>query len=352
MRCIAGNHRLGFREVQRNFLGLAQHERKRTSNIVLHAFCRRPLSSSSLSFFSGYQVHCDGSMKSHFHFDHKLWWKENGDIVRHLLEGDNGSVDCRLFDDVNPSSSPILLKNRFEVYASDAIYQDLFIDTPPCRDTLKFSFELINRYWEIKVTEWGPPILMTTIPNHNKKNDGKNNETIAEDYHMSNDYANNMDTEAIPGTTTIGDALFLRVPYAVAQQPRFFFLSSTLFKKIPLLSVLRQKVFEYKYEGWIDLYLRPSLCPVPANSNINDRDYKDSDDYKNNSNWEVYRHDDRIRVFPPKILRRYIRGIDENGGDIIDMLSIIERVPLISNVFQWFRRGHGMLVQTFAKREK
>jgi hypothetical protein len=213
--------------------------------------------------------------------------------------------------------------------------------------------------------------MTTTIPNHNKKDDGKHNETIAEDYHISNDFSNNMDTEAIPGTTTIGDALFLRVPYAVAQQPRFFFLSSTLFQKIPLLSVLRRKVFEYKYKGWIDLYLRPSLCPVPANKNscdssspaagiisnidnsiINDRDDNDSDDYKKNINWEVYRHEDRIRVVPPKIIRRYIGGIDENGGDIRDMLSIIEGIPLISSIFQRFRRGHGMVVQNFAKREK
>ena len=328
---------------------------------------RKPLSSSSSVCYDECQVRSDCRIKSPLPLDHKLWWKENEDIVRHLLEGGNGSGDCEVFDDANnSSSSSIFFENCFErAYASDAIYQDLFIDTPPCRDTVKLSFELINRYWEIEVTEWGPPTLMTTISNHTKKDDDKYNDNTSEDHQTSNHFANNLNIEAVTVKTLTGGPIFLRVPYAVAQRPRFFFLSSTLFKKSLLLPVPLRNFFDYKYEGWIDLYLRPASDPSVAsnssygsdsetvdiinninNSSIKYKDDNDSEDCKN-SNWEVYRHDDRIRAFPPKLIR-YYTGIDERGCDFIDTLSIIGRLPLISNIFQRFRRGHGKVVQYVA----
>lgn len=285
-----------------------------------------------------------------FCFDYKMWWEENGDIVRQLLDSCN---NCELSDDVaNTSSSSILFKRRFEqVYSSDAIYQDLFIDTPPSRDVLKYSFELINRYWEIEVTELGPVLLMVA---QNNKVDCKTS------------YA-------------ISDELFIRVPYSVTQRPRFFAsYFAILPEKFPLSSMLRRLFLEYEYEGWIDLYLRPkkrlhfdltnesttalSSGSSSINNNTNNDDNKisssikdDKGDVHNNNHLEVYRHDDRIRVFPPHFVCRYFmvnNNNNENGDNFIDMLTIISKIPLVSTIFKWLRQVHGKIVEFFSTHHK
>jgi hypothetical protein len=282
-------------------------------------------------------------------FDYKLWWKQNGDIIRQLLEGsNNNNSSCEkffvdydaVFNNNSSSSASILPKKQrrpFEqVYSSDAIYQDLFIDTPPSRDTLKYSFELISRYWEIEVTKWGSPVLMMTNPN---------NKNVIVD-----DFTGEATTKKTEETVSDDEIIFIRVPYSVTQRPRFFVSYFVLFEKFRSSSdVLRcwfEFAFEYKYEGWVDLYLRPKTKLLPPSTN--------STSTTTNNNWEVYRHDDRIRVFPPQAICHYLNKInndDENGDDgSMDMLTIVETIPFFYTIFQWFRRVHGRIV--FSKSKK
>jgi len=322
---------------------------------TLRGFPAKSLGSSSPSFLDRSKAYFGSSTKSNVYFDHELWWAENGYIVRHLLEGRDSGDECANFSDGGNDSSlsTIRLRNCFEqVYASDATYQDLFIDTPPCRDTLKLSFHLINRYWEIQVTKLDPPILMKSFPCYHIEKKDKNENR-------------NKGVEAVVTTEPIGDNIFLRVPYTVTQRPRFFSLSSTMLKRFPLLPMLQWKILEYEYEGWIDLYLRPTGSPEPqienfdgssiGSTNMGNRHIitiSDNDcNVGKNGDWEVYRHDDRFRVFPPRFLHRYIGGVDETGGDIIDALSIIERIPLVCTIFQRFRWVHGRLLHYFSKIE-
>jgi hypothetical protein len=283
------------------------------------------------------------------YFDYNLWWKQNGDIVRQLLEGSNkNNGDCEeFFDDdvvVNSSSlsssSSILLKKRGQqrpieqVYSSDAIYQDLFIDTPPSRDTLKYSFELISRYWEIEVTKWGSPVLSMTNPN-----------TVCKKNVIVDDFTGEAMTKKTEKTISDDKIVFIRVPYYVTQRPRF------LISYFVSFDVLRRWfALEYKYEGWIDLYLRPrtKLHPPSTKISSSNKDYNGNVHDNNNNNWEVYRHDDRIRVFPPKAICHYVNKInndDETGDEgSMDMLTIVETIPFFSTIFQWFRRLHGRII--------
>jgi hypothetical protein len=254
-------------------------------------------------------------------FDHKPWWEENGFVVRHLLEGsdrNDKADDSICFVDKNNASSPNNIRNNFErVYSSDAVYQDLFIDTPPCRDAVKFSFELIARYWEIKVIEWGPP----TVPLYN----------------------NNRNVEKIKrseqGSRTEDCDVCLRVPYTVAQMPRLF--SS---KK----SLIWGKILGFKYEGWIDLYLRREHPILKRNADTTITKNRCVDgDASINDTWEVYRHDDRVRIILPKSLQFDNKTIGKDGDSDKDVLSIVETIPLISIIFQRFRSAHGKLVHHF-----
>lgn len=243
------------------------------------------------------QDNLENITKSHLRFDHKRWWKTHGDVVRNLLEG--GNNDKVSGNSADHSRKMPLSDGSFEhTYATDAIYQDLFIDCPPCRDTLELSFHLINKYWEIKVIEWNQGTAM----------------------------------EEKGTTSSSNNAVFLRVPYTVKQQPRLSFLPSILRKKLTLL--------EFEYEGWVDLYLRPTSSSKTISSD-------------ELIIWKVYRHDDRLRVDPPSLLIRYNNGIKRlmKAGNAIDALTIIEQTTFISAVFQWFRWVHGVTVHHFAKKK-
>lgn len=345
MRRIAGKIYSTSPEKRMVYRVVVQHEKARISNQVPSAF---PVSTRKLSHCSKTQVSVttqdspESHIKLHSNFDHKLWWKAHGDIVRYLLNDGNEGSDFELVGDISKSSSQVTsLRNYEQTYATDAVYQDIFIDSPPCRDTLKLSFELINRYWQIKIIEWNPPILMTA--------DMKNNETSINNQ-KSDHFDRNVDVEAMVGKRArVSDSLFLRVPYTAKQRPRFSFLPSTFHNKFPSLSVLMRKFFEFEYEGWIDLYVRPASSRTTVSSDGSYGDNNACDDYESNK-WKVYRHDDRLRVYPPKFLARYIQGMNEhmNGGDAIDALTIIEKTAFISTIFQWFRLAHGMAVHHFA----
>jgi len=287
--------------------------------------------------------------KGVFRFNYKIWWEENGDIVRQLLDS---SINCELFNDVaNTSSSSILLKRRFEqVYSSDAIYQDLFIDTPPSRDVLKYSFELISRYWEIEVTELGPPVLMIVA---------ENNKVGFQTSYGDFPYGSRCTEAPTKKTSSISDEIFIRVPYSVTQRPRLFVsYFAILSEKFPPSSVLRRLFFEYEYEGWIDLYLRPKKrlhSDLTNESTATHSSGSSSINNNKNNHLEVYRHDDRIRVFPPHFVCRYIKvnnnnNNNEKGDNFIDMLTIISKIPLVSTIFKWFRRVHGRIVEYFSNR--
>ncbi|OEU13788.1 hypothetical protein FRACYDRAFT_242140 [Fragilariopsis cylindrus CCMP1102] len=297
-------------------------------------------------------------------FDYKQWWKQNGDIIQQLLEGssnnnsnnnnNNNNGDCEdFFDDdvaVNSSSlsssSSILLKKRRrrrlieQVYSSDAIYQDLFIDTPPSRDTLKYSFELIRRYWKIEVTKWGSPVLSMTNPN-----------TVCKEIAIVDDSTGEATRKKSEKIVPDDKVVFIRVPYSVTQRPR---ISASYFVSFDVLR--RWFAFEYKYEGWIDLYLRPKTKLHPPSTKINCSNKDDNGNVHdgNNNSWEVYRHDDRIRVFPPKAICHYVNKINNDGergdDDSMDMLTIVETIPFFSTILQWFRRVHGRIV--FSKCKK
>ena len=281
-------------------------------------------------------------VKPHLNFDHRLFWKAHGDIVRHLLECGTKYSDVEAIGKHTDSSSLTTFpKLHFEqAYAADAIYQDLFIDSPPCRDTLKFSFELINRFWEIKIIEWNAPSLMTTI-RKSKMNigDGNCNEwsiNYQKFYHSTEDIT----TEAIGTRPSLSSAIFLRVPYTAKQRPRLSFLPSTLCNMFPRFSANTEKFFEFYYEGWIELYIRPkssSTARSSAGSNC----------------WEIYRHDDRLRVDPSSLFIRYLQGTNKHmkGSNSIDALAVVEQLTLISIVFQWFRWAHGMTVWYVARKK-
>ena len=333
-------------EIQMVYRVIVQHEKASISNQVASAFpvsTRKSSQCSKLEFSVARQDNLESFMKLHSNFDHKLWWTAHGDIVRYLLNAGNECGDFEVVGDVTKSSSQVTsLRNRYEeTYAIDAVYQDLFIDSPPCRDTLEFSFELINRYWEIKIIEWNPPILMTA--------DMKNNERSI-NRQKSNHFDRNVDVEAMVGERArVSDSLFLRVPYTAKQRPRLSFLPSTFQDKFPSLSFLLGNFFEFEYEGWIDLYVRPASSPTTKNSDASNGDNNACNDYQSNK-WKVYRHDDRLRVYPPRSLARYIHGMNEHmdGGDAIDALTIIEKSAFISTIFQWFRLAHGKTVHHFA----
>jgi hypothetical protein len=357
MRCIAGGIYSTSPEIQMVYRVVVQHEKARISNKVARAFpvSTRKLSQCSKPQFSvASQDNIESHMKLHSNFDHKLWWKAHGDIVRYLLNDGNEGSDVELVGDLSKSSSRVTFpRNRYdETYATDAVYQDLFIDSPPCRDTLKLSFELINRYWEIKIIEWNPPILMTANSNCKMEYDDINNNERSINHQKSDYFDKNIDVEAMVGERPrISHALFLRVPYTAKQRPRFSFLPSTFHVKFPSFSVLMGKFFEFEYEGWIDLYVRPVSSPTTISADVSCGDDNACNDY-GSSNWKVYRHDDRLRVYPPIFFAQYIQGINEhmNGGNAIDALTLIEKTAFISTIFQWFRLAHGMAVQHFAKK--
>ncbi|VEU40687.1 unnamed protein product [Pseudo-nitzschia multistriata] len=283
-------------------------------------------------------------------FDHDQWWAENEYIVKYLLEGSDSGDNTILFsDDGGSFSSSRLLGDHFErAYASDAIYQDLFVDTPPCRETLKFSFQLIHWYWDIKVTSFDPPTLLRSFPYYDINSEGA---------YTKNESAG----ENMLGGTKRDDVIHVvRVPYNFIQQPRLPFLSSHMFERFPLLPALKQKIIEHKYEGWIDFYLRRTA------SSRRDRGSSETGKYKNccntnrgdrncandkNGEWEVFRHDDRLRIFLPNFLRPYISFTSEKVGDRIDALSIIERIHLFSIFFQQFRLLHGKLLHFYLKKK-
>lgn len=267
-------------------------------------------------------------MKLHLCFDRDRWWKIHGNVVRDLLEsrsnfeiiGNPASPSCQM-----PTS-----KDLFELtYAIDAIYQDLYIDCPPCRDTLKLSFQLINQYWDIEIIRWDSPFLMTTSPmNHSEKNSRE-----ASFNHEGSDYSNEDIAMELKGSmSSSNNTIVLRVPYAAKQRPCLSFLPS-IFRKM-------LKFLELEYDGWIDLYLRPISLSKATSSDIR-------------NNWKIFRHDDRIRVDPPSLFLRYYPGIKKQvkGEDVIDALTLIEQTTFISTLFQGFRRAHGIAVQYFAKRK-
>lgn len=76
--------------------------------------------------------------------------------------------------------------------------------TPPLPYAVKFSFEFIALYWEIKVTEWGPPTLMSSAP-----------------LYISIRNVEEMN-QSEQGTRTEDCDVCLRVPYTAAQMPRLF----------------------------------------------------------------------------------------------------------------------------------
>ncbi len=269
--------------------------------------------------------------KLHLRFDHKRWWQTHGDVVRNLLEGGNNYKVSG--NSADHSWKVPLSKDCFEqTYATDAIYQDLFIDCPPCRDTLKLSFHLINKYWEIKVIEWNPPSLMTTSSSCKKGHDDKKSSEGSLNHHQLHHCGEGKAVEAKGTTSSSNNALCLQVPYTAKQQPRLSFLPSILRKKLMFL--------EFEYEGWVDLYLRPisSSKTISSDERII---------------WKVYRHDDRFRVDPLSLFIRYNHGIKKlmKVGNAIDALTIIEQTTFISNIFQWFRWAHGVTVHHFAKKE-
>lgn len=245
-----------------------------------------------------------------FGFDSKLWWRENGDIIRQSLEG--GGASFKLFDgddqeedDIvrngTSSCSSNLLRRRFEeTYSSDVMYQDLFIETPPSRDVLKHSLNIIHQYWEIELNELRLPVVRTM-------------------------------------QSSLSGHVVVRVRYSITQRPRFL---KNMSSKLSLFSsVHRASLFDYKYEGWVDLYLRPT---------------GDDDGIFHFNDWEVYRHDDRFLVYLPPFIYRYINDNSDEKGmkKCTDMLTIIEKIPLISTIFRWFRILHGRMVELSSDRKK
>ena len=252
--------------------------------------------------------------KSHFNFDHKLWWKSHGDVVRNLLESDRKSSNVGIIDD---HAGMAISKAHFEeTYTSDAVYQDLFIDSPPCRKTLKLSFALINRFWDIKITKWNPPILMSTLEDDQITLESESSDSMGKVASLSN-------------------SLFLRVPYAANQRPRLSFLPMTFWNKVPKM----KEIISFQYEGWIDLYVRPTAVSSDASPD-------------ESSSWKIYRHDDRVRLDLPNFVVPLFQRINNKtrAGDSIDALSVIENINLVSTIFQWFRRAHGEVVCYFAKK--
>ena len=206
------------------------------------------------------------------------------------------------------------------------IYQDLFIDCPPCRDTLKLSFELIHRFWEVKITEWNPPSLVATTSSCKMECDNNGNKNTVTPHQESNYFQKKNER-------------ILRISYTATQRPRLFLAPSAFYERMVNL-------LEFQYEGWIDLYVRPELTPGCDNDN---EDY----DYCDSSNWKVYRHDDRLRVYPPKLIWYYNKDIYEhlNGENAIDILTVIERIAFVSTIFQGFRSLHGKIVHHFARKK-
>eukprot|EP00536_Pseudo-nitzschia_multiseries_P005206 jgi/Psemu1/189981/e_gw1.95.15.1 len=350
MRCSVWNNRLKLQFTKvRLLLGKDVATRKIVRSVLRPLLTlHKSLGYSSSSISDGCRADVGGSIHSKFDFDHEHWWTENGHIIRQLLDGKYSRSRKVLFNDErNCFSSNNLLGDRFEqVYASDAIYQDLFIDTPPCRDTMKLSFHLIHRFWDVNVTKLDPPILMRSIEcDHNKeaKRNGSTGIKVT------------TTTTAAAATEPIGNSRCLRVSYTVTQRPRISFLSSNIDKSFKLIQRLQR--IEYNYEGWIDLYLRPkssqsqtSDTNTGMNNNLRTTGFEDNDpDWVKRNDWEVYRHDDRLRVFPPKVLHRYIANIDQNRENVIDALTIVERTPLISKIFQQLRLVHGKAVHYFTK---
>ena len=260
--------------------------------------------------------------KLYLRFDHERWWKTHGDVVRNLLEGGNNNKVSG--NSADHSWKMALSKDHFEqTYATDVIYQDLFIDCPPCRDTLKLSFHLINKYWEIKIIEWNPPSLMTTSSSCKKGHDDKKSSERSLNHRQLHHSEEGKAVEAKGTTSSSKNALCLQVPYTAKQQPRLSFLPSILRKKLMFL--------EFEYEGWIDLYLRPTSLSRTISSD-------------ERIIWKVYRHDDRFRVDNHGIKKLM------KVGNAIDALTIIEQTTFISTIFQWFRWAHGVTVHHFAKK--
>ena len=246
--------------------------------------------------------------KSQFNFDHKLWWESHGNGVRNLLESGTNRSDVGIIND-----HAKLSKAQFErTYASDAIYQDLFIDSPPCRKTLELSFALINRFWSIQIIKWNPPILMSTL----------------EDYKsvLESDSSNEV-------SKSLSGSLFLRVPYTAKQRPRLFLIPTSFWNKFPDL----KEIVSFQYEGWIDLHIRPTAVSIDSSPD-------------GSSSWKVYRHDDRVRVDPPNFLVPRLQQVNSKAGGTIDALTVVQSIPLISTMFQWFRRAHGEVVCYFAQK--
>jgi len=339
--------------------GWMQYEKWRTSYHFQRAFnissCKL-LHRSSPPFSEGIRQHdIECTINLRINFDQKLWWKEQGDIVRYLVGGGNMDDDLEILSEPNNlSSSAAYLRKRFEqVYSSNAVYQDLFIDSPPCRHTLILCFELIHRYWEIEIVECASPTLITTIRNSTTKDDDKHKITNSNHHQeTSHHFEDDVKLKEIRTKPRVGDDVVLRVSYTVVQRPRLSFLQSSAFDQFALFSFVKEKLFESEYEGWMDLYIRPIPAPSTDRLDDSDNDSNYSDDWKI-INWKVYRHDDRLRVFPPQFVYRYIRGTNDsmNMDSPIDILTLVEKVPFISIVFQLFRRGHGMVVQHFAKKK-
>jgi hypothetical protein len=106
--------------------------------------------------------------------------------------------------------------------------------------------------------------------------------------------------------------------------------------------------FEFEYDGWIDLYVRPQVPPEP----IGITNQRRNDDCES-SKWKVYRHDDRLRVYPPKIFQHTNSHTYEHlrRQDAIDALTIIGGIPVASALFQRFRSLHGKIVRHYARKK-
>ena len=332
MRCAVAKIYLFSSELQMVSNRIANYEKSRIATKVEYwfSFSKQKLLYSTSRILNSNQDSIESKSKLHSKFDHKLWWKVNGNIVRHLLEGD---IEWNDFDrdGFRRSSLEASLQNRFnKVYATDAIYQDLFIDCPPCRDALELSFKLIDRFWEVKIIEWGPPTLITLFPHYSREN-------INDESHH---FERNKRLEATEERTNCSINFFLRIPYKVAQRSRLSFLPSFLSMNYPSNSVLMEKISKFEYEGWIDLYIRP-VAPSAIWSEGSHIDVNDENDDCIRK-WEVYRHDDRIRINFPQCLSL-------NRRSEIDALTIIEKIPVVSTIFRYFRRAHGLVVGHVAK---